>query len=211
MLSVENISSGYGNKQVLYDVTFRVNEGEIVILTGGNGSGKSTILKTIYGIIPLWKGKILFNSEDLNQITTSNMLKKGIIYIPQKKNYFEYLTVEENLEISGSIYTKQELISRLEKAWKLPKLYKNQKRTPFNLSGGERQLLAFGMGIIHNPKMIMFDEPLSGLDNENTAIILDTISELNANGTAFIIVEHKHYSGLKFDKNIKLETGKIRV
>ena len=211
MLSVENISSGYGKKQVLYDVTFEVDKGEIVLLTGGNGSGKSTILKVIYGILPLWEGSVYYDSEDLSQIATSNMLKKGIVYIPQKDNYFENLTIEENLKISGSIYSKQDLLSRLEEIWKIPKLYKYRKKTPFNLSGGERQLLAFSMGIIHNPKMILFDEPISGLDNENTTIILDTISEFNANGTGFIIVEHKHHSGLKFGKNIKLETGKIRV
>lgn len=211
MLTIKNISAGYEKKQVLYNVSFKVNEGEIALLTGGNGSGKSTILKVIYGILPLWEGSVYFDSEDLSKIATPNMVKHGIIYIPQKNNYFENLTIEENLKISGSIYPKQDLVSRLEKIWKLPKLYKYRKRTPFNLSGGERQLLAFSMGIIHNPKMILFDEPISGLDNESTGVILDIISEMNANDTTFIIVEHKYHSGLKFNKNIKLETGKIKV
>jgi len=99
MLRVEHITTGYGKKQVLTDVSFEVNEGAMVLLTGGNGSGKSTVLKTIYGLLKTWmpEGKIIFNGEDITALPTALMLRKGIAYLPQKKNVFEDFTVEENL------------------------------------------------------------------------------------------------------------------
>ena len=99
MLKVENISTGYGKKQVLFDVSFEVNKGEIVLLAGSNGSGKSTLLKAIYGILSLWnKGKNIFNEENITGKSTSALLNKGLLYIPQKNNLFDDLTVKENLK-----------------------------------------------------------------------------------------------------------------
>ncbi len=120
MLKVENISTGYGKKQVLFDVSFEVEEGDIVLLTGGNGSGKSTILRTIYGLLPLWNGKVYFDGKDLSMVPTIDMLINGIAYIKQQNFYFENLTVKKNIEISGSIYAKNELDERMEKVLKLP-------------------------------------------------------------------------------------------
>ena len=102
MLKVENTSTGYGKKQVLFDVSFEVGKGEIVLLAGSNGSGKSTLLKIIYGLLPQWNnGQIIFNGENITGKPTAALLKKGLLYIPQKKNLFEDLTVKENLEMAG--------------------------------------------------------------------------------------------------------------
>jgi len=102
ILKVENLSTGYGKKQVLYNVSFEVNKGDIVLVAGSNGSGKSTLLKAIYGMLPQWEdGKVTFDGEDITGNPTASLLKKGLLYIPQKNNLFEDLTVKENLEMAG--------------------------------------------------------------------------------------------------------------
>lgn len=211
MLEVKNISSGYGKKQVLFDVSFNVKQGKIVLLTGGNGSGKSTILKCIYGLLPLWSGEIYFNGGNLAGFKTSDMIKKGIVYIPQKNNYFEDLTVQENLEVSGSIYSKTELKEKIAKVYaEIHKLATFKRRTPFSLSGGERQLLAFGMAIIHDPKLILFDEPTAGVDKKNTNIILNLLNKINAKqNNMTLYIEHRHHTHNLLMKHIKIKQGKI--
>jgi branched-chain amino acid transport system ATP-binding protein len=211
MLKVENISTGYGKKQVLYDVSFEVNTGEVVILTGGNGSGKSTVLKSIYGLLPLWSGKTIFNGENISECRPFEMIKKGIVYIPQKRNFFEHLTVKENLEVSGSIYSKSSLSERISNVFEIIPLLKELiKGNPFNLSGGERQILVLGMAFIHQPEIILFDEPFSGVDSRNTEIIKTIINNgVSKNSCSYLIVEHRRdlYS---FSKNhLQMSLGKI--
>lgn len=211
MLEVKNISSGYGKKQVLFNVSFEVKQGEIVLLTGGNGSGKSTILKCIYGLLPLWSGEIFFKGKNLAVHKTSDLIKKGIIYIPQKNNYFENLTVQENLEVSGSIYHKHVIKEKIEKVYtEIPKLAGFKKRTPFNLSGGERQLLAFGLALIHEPKLILFDEPTSGIDKNNTSKIISLLYNMKKiYGLTFIIVEHRNTITIRNKTTLVLELGEL--
>jgi len=158
MLEVKNISSGYGKRQVLYNVSLNVNKGEVVLLTGGNGSGKSTLLKCIYNLLPCWSGEIFFEGEKINSLKSSELLHKGVVYIPQKDFCFENLTVEENLEISGESIKKSLLKERMAYIYMFTGLGIYRKRKPFDLSGGERKILAFCMALIHNPKMLLFDE-----------------------------------------------------
>jgi len=214
MLKVEHITTGYGKKQVLTDVSFEVEKGEIVLLLGGNGSGKSTVLKTIYGLLKTWtpEGKIIFDGEDITALPTALMLRKGISYMPQKKNVFEDFTVEENLLTSASIYTTDEAKERIKKVYKtLPLLQTLRKRTPFHLSGGEKQLLAFGNMLIHSPKLILLDEPFAGVDEKNCEILKSCIQDLNKNNVTFIIVEHKRQLLQNVvNKVIELELGMIK-
>ena len=210
MLEVKNISSGYGKKQVLYDVSLKANKGEVVLLTGGNGSGKSTLLKCIYNLLPCWSGEIFFESEKINGLKPSDLIKRGIVYIPQKDFYFENLTVEENLQISGNTLPKKELKERITKVFELTGLTKYSKRKPFDLSGGERKILAFGMGLIHNPKLLLFDEPFAGVDAKNTATLLQLFKETIINpDNGVIIVEHKDDARQLFTRKIKMELGNI--
>lgn len=213
MLEVRNISTGYRGKQILYNVSFNVKSDKIVLITGNNGAGKSTIVKCIYGLLDLWSGEIFFNGENISGARTHDLIKKGIVYIPQKNNYFENLTIQENLEISGSIYSKTEINKKIDYIFKIfPKFAQYKKRSPFNLSGGERQLLAFCMAIIHQPKLIIIDEPLAGIDIENSKIIIDKISQLNIDKkVGFLIIEHK----IRFPENFisekyDIELGKIK-
>jgi len=209
MLEVKNISSGYGKKQVLYDISLQVNKGEVVLLTGGNGSGKSTLLKCIYNILPCWSGEIFFEGEKINGLIPSDLIRKGIVYIPQKHFCFENLSVQENLQVSGSIYSQKLVRKKIEHIFDaFPKLASNKKLTPFNLSGGEKKLLAFGMALIHTPKLISFDEPIAGLDKVNTKIIIDKIFQLNEKqNIGFLTVEHR--KNIMANKILKLKLGKL--
>ncbi len=211
MLEVKNISSGYDKKQVLYDVSFHVNAGEVVLLTGGNGSGKSTLLKCIYNLLPCWTGVIFFEDKKISGTNPSDLIRKGIVYIPQKDFCFENLTVDENLRIAGNIYSKTELDNRIEQVYEQTSLSKYKKRKPFNLSGGEKKLLAFGMGLIHKPKLILFDEPLAGVDKKSTYYLLQLFKEVIINNNlCVILVEHKDAARELYSRKITMELGTIK-
>jgi branched-chain amino acid transport system ATP-binding protein len=211
MLEVKNISTGYDKKQVLFDVSFKVSDNEVVLLTGGNGSGKSTVLKCIYGLLPIWdvEGKIIFDGKDISKLATSEMVREGIVYIPQKNNYFESLTVTENLSVSGSAYSNKVIKLRKQEVFKLPNLYNNKNRTPFNLSGGERQFLALGNALMHNPRLILFDEPFAGLDDSNTKIMFNELLKLKNQKISMLIIEHKKKINSYSDKELKIYFGKL--
>jgi branched-chain amino acid transport system ATP-binding protein len=211
MLQVEHITTGYGKKQVLTDVSFEVGKGDVVLLTGGNGSGKSTVLKTIYGLLKPWtpEGKIIFEGHDITALPVSAMIQHGIVYMPQKKNVFEEFMVEENLLTSAAIYPNTEAKERVQKVYEiLPLLETMRKRTPFHLSGGERQVLAFGNVLVHSPKLILLDEPFAGVDMENSRILSDCIDKTNVMGATFIIIEHRN-NFIKESKKIEFHLGNI--
>ncbi|MCL2645574.1 MAG: ATP-binding cassette domain-containing protein [Phycisphaerales bacterium] len=214
MLKVSHITSGYGKKQVLSDVSFEVAGGDIVLLTGGNGSGKSTILKTIFGLLKPWtqEGKIIFDDHDITATPVSARIRRGIVYMPQKRNVFDDFTVEENLLTSAARYPKAESRERAERVYgMLPLLGRMRKRTPFHMSGGERQVLAFGNAVVHSPKLFLLDEPFAGADAANTEVLRNCIDDLNEKGAAFIVVEHKRQliDGVA-NKVIELELGGIK-
>ena len=210
MLQIDQISSGYGKKQILYDVSLNIDAGEVVLLTGGNGSGKSTLLKCIYNLLPLWSGTIEFEGSNTQNKKPSDLIHLGIVYIPQKDFYFENLTVMENLQISGNILSKQLLKQRVSEVLDQTGLDYLRKRKPFDLSGGERKQLAFGMAMIHKPKLLLFDEPFAGVDisNSNTLIRLFKENIINSKSSV-IIVEHKEEVLQLYTRKIKMELGKI--
>lgn len=212
LLQVNHLSTGYGKRQVLFDVSFEIKRGEIVLLTGGNGSGKSTLLKAVYGLVttglrndfsngekwvfsPLFKlkGCINFDNEDITNIKPYQLIKKGLVYVPQKHNTFEQMTVTENLEVvAANLGSKAQVTARVDAVFgQLPQLQILRKRMPFYLSGGERQQLALGMALMQRPKMILLDEPGAGLSPDAWQKNLGTIKTLNEKGMTFLIVEHR--------------------
>jgi branched-chain amino acid transport system ATP-binding protein len=210
MLEVRNISSGYGKKQVLFDISFEVKPGEIVLLTGGNGSGKSTVLKCIYSLLPLWQGRIFFEGKRIDNNNPSDLIGLGIVYIPQKDFCFENLTVEENLKIAGNLIPKKELSSAIKNVYEKLNLAPLKNRKPFNLSGGEKKLLALGMCLIHKPRLILFDEPLAGVDASKTEIILKIFdSVFTKPSLSVIIVEHNDNARELFNRKIKIHLGSV--
>jgi len=211
MLKIEKISSGYGKKQVLFDVSLEVQKGDVVLLTGGNGSGKSTILECIYNLLPLWSGEIEFFGSKTTHLKPSDLIHKGIVYIPQKDFYFENLSVHENLQISGNLLPNDVLKVRIEEVLELTGLLKFKKRKPFDLSGGERKILAFGMALIHKPNLLLFDEPFAGVDAKNSTTLLELFKETIINPeNGVIIVEHKDDAKKLYTRKIKMELGKIK-
>lgn len=199
MLKVENISTGYGKKQVLFDVSFKVSKGEIVLLAGSNGSGKSTLLKAIYGILPLWnstlergKGCVVFDGENITGKPTSALLRRGLLYIPLNNNLFENLTVKENLEMAGLTLNRRVLRKRMENTLSIfTALVPHLNRIPMKLSGGEKTLLTLSMATLHQPKMILIDEPLTGLSPQNIIFVTENLKALNErSGITLLIVEH---------------------
>lgn len=212
MLKVKNISAGFGKKQVLYNISFEVKSGKIVLLTGGNGCGKSTLLKCIYNLLPIWSGEIWFEDERIDGLPTYKMIRKGIVYIPQADFCFENLTVEENLKVAGNIYHNKELFKKIEIVYEQTGLMKFRKRKPFNLSGGERKLLAFGMSLIHLPKLIMLDEPFAGLDNNSSVLIKSICETINKSYlVSLLIIEQKSLIGLNVAESINFNNINVKI
>lgn len=212
MLKIENLNTGYDKKQVLFDVSLEVAKGDIALLIGSNGSGKSTLLKSIYGICPIWSGKIFFEGEDITNLPPHKLLQKGIVYAPQKNNLFDQLTVKENIEISGITLDRKIYKNRYEAAIEqFPALQPLLKRHPMKMSGGERQQLVLSMALMHRPKLLMIDEPFSGLDSHTTLFLCNKFLSLNKEfDVNFIISEHKLKEAFPLASNIiSLKIGHI--
>ncbi len=212
ILSVEHINTGYGKKQVLFDINFEIEQGKCVLLVGSNGSGKSTLFKAIYRNLDLWdkNGKIIYNDEDISTLKTHQLIKKGIVYIPQKDELFEDLTVLENIELSilhlnNKKETKLRINTVLEQ---IPTLKQKLKQNVNNLSGGERKLLSLAMALLNKPKVLLYDEPLAGLSDENRKRLIILLKEIKEQGTTLILIEHRIKELLQItDRIIGLKLG----
>lgn len=195
LLIVEHIITGYGKKQVLFDVSFEMQKGEIVLLIGSNGSGKSTLIKTIYGLLKPWnnEAKIWFNGSTITNCKPFQLIKKGIVYVPQQNELFEDLTVKENLELSGmQTISKQVLKEKINiVVEQVPTLKTILKLGCARLSGGERKVVSLAMALVNQPKLIMLDEPLASISMGNTDTIIEHINNLRNSGISLIIVEHR--------------------
>lgn len=213
MLKIEHLNSGYDKKQVLYDISLEIQQGDIALLIGSNGSGKSTLLKAIYGLCKVWSGNVLFNDENITNSETSSLLKKGIMYISQKNNVFEQLTVKENLEISGLALENKVLFQeRLEIVLTQFQILKPfLKQHPMKMSGGERQQLVLAMALIHQPKLLLIDEPYTGLSGKTIDETTKILTELNQNyDVTILMVEHRIKEAKSISNQaIGLKLGKI--
>ena len=209
MLEVRNLTIGYEKRIILRDVSINVNSGEVILIKGSNGSGKSTLLKAIFNIVEWVNGQILFDNVETSCLSQQELIKLGIVYIPQENFCFENLSIEENLIIAGNNLSKNALKHKIEESLILTGLFKMKNRIPFNLSGGERKLLAFAMALIQSPKLLLFDEPIAGLSGENVIKILDLVDfTKNSNDTSYLIVEHRNISTqLLWDKVFNITHG----
>lgn len=196
ILSIKNASTGYGNKQVLFDVSLDVEKGDTILLVGSNGSGKSTLLKLIYGLVDVWQGSVEYNEELLHSIEkktpTHTLLSKGIQYMPQKNELFDDASVLENLQFSLlHLNSKKESTKRIEETMEdIPLLKERRRQIAGRLSGGERKMLALGMVMVNRPSLLLYDEPLAGLSEDNIPEMLTLLSRIQNMGTTIIIVEH---------------------
>lgn len=196
LLSINKMSSGYGNKQVLFDVTLNVEEGNVVLLVGSNGSGKSTLLKAVCGIASVWSGNINYDGALLQSrekpSPTHSLLKRGIQYVPQKNELFDDATVMENLQYALlHLNNRKESAKRIEEVLEVvPSLKPMHRQQAAKLSGGERKMLALGMVMANRPQLLLYDEPLAGLSDDNIPMVLDMLGRLRTAGTTMLIVEH---------------------
>ncbi|HEY4711465.1 MAG TPA: ABC transporter ATP-binding protein [Dehalococcoidia bacterium] len=212
MLEVSTLNVFYGKSQALRDVSLRVNEGEIVALVGANGAGKTTLLNTISGLLRPASGSVEFLGKRIDRLAVHKIVQQGISQIPEGRKLFSDMTVRENLEMGA--YTS--------KAWKrkketfeqvyqiFPVLKERSRQSATKLSGGERQMVAIGRGLMSSPKLCMFDEPSYGLAPKLFSEVLDVIRRLRERGITILLVEQNVRNTLEVaDRAYVLENGRI--
>ena len=210
MLKVENLNVYYGQIHALHNVSFEVNDGEIVTLIGANGAGKSTILKTISGLLHSKTGSIEFEGENISKTAPHLIVQKGLAHVPEGRRIFLNMTVKENLEMGGftnKSVDKEDLKHIYEK---FPRLYERRKQIAGTLSGGEQQMLAMGRALMIKPKLMMLDEPSMGLAPILVEQIFSIIKELHEAGTTVLLVEQNAQMALSIaSRGYVLEGGDV--
>jgi len=211
MLRVTEIEVRYSGIPVIHNVSLDVNRGELVTVVGSNGAGKSTLLKTIAGTLHPVKGSISFENEEIHHLSTPDIVRKGITYIPESRSIFGPLSVEENLELGAFILKDKGVIKRnLEFVYTLfPRLAERRKQPGGTLSGGEQQMLAIGRGLMSTPKLLMLDEPSLGLMPKLVDEMLDAVAHLRSMGKTILLVEQNVRESLELaDRGYVLQTGR---
>ena len=212
MLNAENLNVYYGKIHALKDVSFHVDEDEIVALIGANGAGKSTTLKTLSGILHSRTGHITFMDEDISHIDSYKLLGKGMAHVPEGRRIFLQMTVQENLEMGAYIKKKLEKEDLDDIYERFPRLKERRNQVAGTLSGGEQQMLAMGRALISHPRLMMLDEPSMGLAPILVEQIFDIIRELHEAGTTILLVEQNAEMALQIaDRAYVLESGRITL
>ncbi|MBT6543795.1 MAG: ABC transporter ATP-binding protein [Paracoccaceae bacterium] len=208
MLDVQGIDSGYGNVQVLKDLSLRVQAGEILCLLGRNGAGKTTILKTIMGLVRAQKGNIRLEGKDLHLLPAYEVPRRGIGYIPQGRRLFTEMTVAENLQIG--LMTRNQGPEVLEEVLDMfPRLRERLDQRAETLSGGEQQMLATARALCLKPKLLLLDEPTEGLQPSMISLIRNAVLALKQQNVAIILVEQRVEAVLEIaDRVVFVENGR---
>ena len=212
MLTVENINVYYGQIHAIKDVSFEVNEGEIVSLIGSNGAGKSTALKTISGLLRSRTGSIRFLDQEIGHEEAYRLVGRGLAHVPEGRRIFLAMTVEENLQMGGYPAGKATEARVQDVFARFPRLKERRNQIAGTLSGGEQQMLAMGRALISAPKLLMLDEPSMGLAPILVGQIFDIVRELHKAGTTILLVEQNADMALKVaDRAYVLESGRITL
>ena len=211
MLRVSEIEVRYGGVPVIHNVSLEVNRGELVSVVGANGAGKSTLLKTIAGALYPSKGSIEFENQEISRLSTADIVRKGITYVPEARLIFGPLTVHENLELGAYVLDDHEAVQKnLEYVYQLfPRLAERHLQRGGTLSGGEQQMLAIGRGLMSNPKLLMLDEPSLGLMPKLVDEMLEAVAKLKESGKTILPVEQNVRESLELsDRGYVLQTGR---
>jgi branched-chain amino acid transport system ATP-binding protein len=213
LLEVRDIHAGYGRMEVLKGVTLAVQSGQIASIIGPNGAGKSTVFKTIFGLLPARQGRVVFAGEDVTNRPPGDLLHRGLAYVPQGRNVFPLMSVEENLLLGAYIRTwSEELRGELERVYEVfPVLRERRRARAGNLSGGQQQMLEMGRALLLRPKLVLLDEPTLGLAPLVFREIFRIIKDLRQHGQTILMVEQNAAKALEIsDYAYVLEVGQNR-
>jgi branched-chain amino acid transport system ATP-binding protein len=212
ILEVKNIKVRYSGLPVLQGVSLSVNSGETVCVVGANGAGKSTLLRAIMGTQRAFEGQILFSGKEIQKLRTEEIVRLGIVYVPEEKMLFRPLAVEENLMLGAYILADAHRIQEnLDFVYTLfPRLKERRLQPASTLSGGEQQMVAIGRGLMSRPQILMLDEPSLGLAPKLVDEVLDTVRRLKAEGMTILLVEQNVREALDLaDRGYVIQTGRI--
>ncbi|MGD9330357.1 MAG: ABC transporter ATP-binding protein [Desulfobacterales bacterium] len=212
ILEIEDLKVRYSGLPVLQGVSLHVDAGETVSVLGANGAGKSTLLRAVMGAQPAFEGHIRFETHQIEQLHTADIVRLGIVYVPEEKMLFNPISVEENLLIGAYVLNDEARIrNNLEFVYRLfPQLKERRQQAASTLSGGEQQMVAIGRGLMSNPKILMLDEPSLGLAPVLVDEVLDTVRKLKQEGMTILLVEQNVREALDLaDRGYILQTGRI--
>lgn len=214
LLEITNLQAGYGDLQVLWDVSLNIGEGDFVVLLGPNGAGKTTTIRAVTGVIPILAGQIVFKGQQLNGLPGHEIQQMGISYVTEDLNLFPQMSVTDNLLVGAhKIRSREQIRKSLLEVYELfPRLEERRRQLAGTLSGGERKMLGIGRGLMASPQLLLVDEPSLGLAPLVANLALEALQELNRRGITILLVEQRVQQSLAISqKAYVLEQGKIAI
>jgi branched-chain amino acid transport system ATP-binding protein len=213
LLEVDSVSTGYGDIRALWDITLEVQPGRVTVVLGRNGSGKTTMLSAVAGLLPCWNGAVRFEGRDISRVRAHKRVNLGISLVQEGKRVFRKRTVEENLRLAAyTTLPRREVKDAIDQQFeRFPILRDRRKLTAAILSGGEQQMLAIAQALIAKPKLLMLDEPTAGLAPSMVNRVFDIVAALKAEGFAILLVEQVVHVALNVADDVYiLDLGRVR-